>query len=338
MLRAFLAGDPSYEGVFVTGVRTTGIFCRPSCTARKPRPEHVDFFPTCEEAVASGYRPCRRCRPLEPLGGAPEWLRPLLGAVEADPTRRWLDSDLRALGHDPVRVRRWFQRHHGMTFHAYSRARRLGEALGRIGRGDGVARTAFAAGYESLSGFNEAVRRLAGEAPTATRAARMLRVTRIPTPLGPVVAAADEDALRFLEFADRRPLAEQLRRLGRPAPRVPTPGSNGVLDSLAVELDAYFAGERARFDVPVRTDGTPFQEQVWATLRRIPAGETRTYAQVARTIGRPTAIRAVARANADNPISIVIPCHRVVGSDGSLTGYGGGLWRKRRLLDLERGG
>lgn len=336
MLRAFLDADATYEGVFVTGVRTTGIFCRPSCPARKPKPDNVVFFPTCEEAIASGYRPCRRCRPLEPLGGAPVWLRPLLRAVEADPTRRWLDADLRALGHDPARVRRWFKRHHGMTFHAYSRARRLGEALGRIQQGDGVARTAFDAGYESLSGFNEAVRKLAGEAPTESKDARIVWMTRVPTPLGPMVAAATDTAVCLLEFADRRALSTQLRRLGRRVPSIFAPGRNPVLDRLVAELDEYFEGERRDFDVPLSTNGTPFQERVWAALREIPSGRTRSYSEVARAIGRPTAVRAVAHANGDNPIAILVPCHRVIGIDGSLTGYGGGLWRKRRLLDLER--
>ncbi len=336
MLRAFLAADQTYEGVFVTGVRTTGIFCRPSCSARKPKADNVVFFSTCEEALASGYRPCLRCRPLEPLGGAPAWLRPLLREVEADPTRRWLDADLRALGHDPVRVRRWFKRHHGMTFHAYSRARRLGEALGRIQQGDGVARTAFDAGYESLSGFNDAVRKLAGEAPTESKDARIVRMTRVSTPLGPMVAAASDASLCLLEFADRRALSTHLRRLGGRVPTIFAPGRNPVLERLIAELEEYFAGTRSSFDVPLSTNGTPFQERVWAALQEIPAGRTRSYSEVARAIGRPRAVRAVARANGANPIAILVPCHRVIGADGSLTGYGGGLWRKRRLLDLER--
>jgi AraC family transcriptional regulator of adaptative response/methylated-DNA-[protein]-cysteine methyltransferase len=223
-----------------------------------------------------------------------------------------------------------------MTFHAYSRARRLGEALGRIHEGEGVARTAFDAGYDSLSGFNEAVRRFAGDAPTASKDARIVRITRIPTPLGPMVAAADDDGVCFLEFADRRALSAQIRRLNRRAPSVFVPGPNPVLERLATELEEYFAGVRHRFDVPVHPRGTAFQERVWEALREIPAGETRSYSEVARAIGRPRSVRAVARANGANPISILVPCHRVIGADGSLTGYGGGLWRKQRLLDLER--
>jgi len=337
MMRAFMAADASYEGVFVTGVTTTGIFCRPSCSARKPKPGNVEFFSTCRDALTAGYRPCRRCEPLKPLGDSPRWLRPLLRAVDQEPTRRWLDADLRALDLDPARVRRWFKRHHGMTFHAYARARRLGEALGRIQQGDSVTHTAFDSGYDSLSGFNEAVRKLTGDVPTASRDALLVHVTRIPTPLGPMVAAATDEAVCLLEFADRRSLSSQLRKLGRRVPSVFAPGENAVLERLGHELGEYFAGERRRFDVPLLAPGTPFQERVWAALREIPTGETRSYGELARSIGRPTAVRAVARANGDNRLAILIPCHRVIGSDGSLTGYGGGVWRKRRLLDLERG-
>ena len=125
MLAAFLRRDPTFDGVFVTGVSTTGIFCRPTCPARKPRPEHLSFFGTPREALLAGFRPCKRCRPLEPAGAPPDWLRPLLDAVEDDPERRWSDEDVRARGLSPERVRRWFKRHHGMTFQAYSRARRI---------------------------------------------------------------------------------------------------------------------------------------------------------------------------------------------------------------------
>lgn len=339
MLRAFTRRDPAYEGVFLTAVRTTGIFCRPTCPARRPRPDNVEFFATSAEALLAGYRPCRRCRPMEPVGETPRWLAGLLREVDRDPARRWRDPDLRALGLDPSRVRRWFKAHHGMTFHAYSRARRLGTALGRIRRGDAVTPSAFDAGYDSLSGFNEAFRKLAGSSPTAAASrGETVSVTRIPTPLGPMVAAATEKALCLLEFADRRMLPTQLGRLNRYVPGVLTPGDNEVLRRVGGQLEEYFAGSRRTFDVPLRTPGTPFQERVWRELRKIPAGETVSYGALARRIGRPGAVRAVGRANGDNRVAILIPCHRVVGADGNLTGYGGGLWRKRRLLEIEGAG
>jgi AraC family transcriptional regulator of adaptative response/methylated-DNA-[protein]-cysteine methyltransferase len=335
MLEAFLARNASYEGVFVTAVRTTGVFCRPTCAAKKPAPANVEFYPSAREALLAGYRPCRRCQPMEPPGAAPKWLAPLLEAVEADPTRRWRDADLREMGINPDRVRRWFRRHHGMGFHAYHRARRLGLALGRIRLGDSVTAAAFDTGYESLSAFNDAFRRLLGASPRQTRGSTMISVNRIPTPLGPMLAGATDEALCLLEFTDRRMLETQLQRLRSRLGAVLVPGSNPVLERVAAELERYFSGELQTFSVPLASPGTELQEQVWAELSRLSYGTTASYAEVARAIGRPGAVRAVARAIGDNRIAIVIPCHRVIGSDRRLTGYGGGLWRKRRLLELE---
>lgn len=335
MLEAFLERDDAFEGVFVTAVVTTGIFCRPTCSARKPKPHNVEFYATPRDALVAGYRPCRRCRPLRAPGATPAWIVPLVDAVEADPTRRWRDADLRELGLDPARVRRWFQSQHGMTFHAYSRARRLGEAIGHIQEGGQVSRTAHEAGYESLSGFTEALRQFAGRAPATLEHARVVTVTRIPTPLGQMIAGAADGRLVLLEYADRRALPSQLERLSKALDAVLVPGEDDVLAELTRQIEAYFAGERREFDIPLETSGTDFQEQVWAALRAIPSGTVRSYGAVAEAIGRPTATRAVARANGDNRIAILIPCHRVIGADGSLTGYGGGLWRKKRLLELE---
>jgi AraC family transcriptional regulator of adaptative response/methylated-DNA-[protein]-cysteine methyltransferase len=335
MMRAFLSKDASFEGVFFTGVRTTGIFCRPTCSARKPRPENVEFFANAPAAILAGYRPCRRCEPMKTPGATPEWIHPLIIEVEADPTRRWRDRDLRARGLDPARVRRWFQAEHGMTFHAYSRARRLGQALGRIREGSTVSETAFASGYDSLSGFNEAFRKLAGGSPTDVQGATGVVVTRIGTPLGPMVAAATSEAVCLLEFADRPKLPTQFRTLTRRLDCVLAPGSSPLLAELARELEAYFKTGRADFSVPLVLPGTLFQTKTWAELRTVPAGSTISYGELARRLARPSAVRAVARANGDNRIAILVPCHRVIGSDGSLTGYGGGIWRKRKLLELE---
>jgi len=336
MLAAVLARDTSFDGVFVTAVRTTGIFCRPSCPAKKPRPEHVTFFASTREALVAGFRPCRRCRPLEARGQAPDWLRPLLAEVEADPLRRWKDADLRGLRLNPDRVRRWFLQQHDMTFHAYTRARRLALALGRIQGGDPVTPAALDHGYDSLSGFNDAFRRFFGDAPTRSGHLRVLAVRRLPTPLGPMVAAAGDDGLHLLEFADRRMLETQIRRLRRRLPVEFAPGSHTLLDRMAGELEEYFAGRRRDFTVPLATPGSDFQREVWERLCEVPYGATASYSEIARDLGQPRSVRAVARANGDNRLAIVIPCHRVIGADGKLTGYGGGLWRKQRLLDHER--
>jgi AraC family transcriptional regulator of adaptative response/methylated-DNA-[protein]-cysteine methyltransferase len=336
MMAAFHARDAQYDGVFVTAVTSTGVFCRPTCPARRPREENVEFYATARDALLAGFRPCLRCRPLEPDGMSPGWVRELLAAVEEDPLRRWTDADLRHRDLDPDTVRRWFQAHHGMTFHAYHRARRLGLALGQIRNGTDVTSSALDHGYDSLSGFNDAFRQLFGEAPSRAANAVVVVVERLLTPLGPMLAGATEEGLCLLEFGERRMLATQLDRLRRRLGCVMVPGTNPIIEQTAGELRAYFAGSLRVFTVPIIDPGTDFQRLVWAQLRAIPYGGTASYAEIARHIGQPTAVRAVARANGDNRLALVIPCHRVIGSDGSLTGYGGGLWRKKRLLEHER--
>lgn len=337
MIRAFEARDASYDGIFVTGVKTTGIFCRPACPAKKPRLENIEFYASPREALFAGFRPCKRCRPMQSKDHPPDWLRPLLAEVEKEPGRRWQDRDLRQLSLSPDRVRRWFKQHHDMTFQAYNRARRLGTAMGQLQLGSDVTTVAFENGFESLSGFNDAVRRQHDMTPSNLRKARKLSITRLPTPLGSMLACASEDALCLLEFADRRMLETQLKRTQKALGALLVPGDNDVLRLVSEELDSYFRGKLQHFTVPLETTGTPFQEQVWHALLKIPYGTTTSYGALSERIGKPTAMRAVARANGDNRIAIIIPCHRVIGKDGTLTGYGGGLWRKRRLLDIEMG-
>ncbi|HEX6940293.1 MAG TPA: methylated-DNA--[protein]-cysteine S-methyltransferase, partial [Longimicrobiales bacterium] len=265
-----------------------------------------------------------------------EPIRALLEEVERDPARRIGDAELRRRGIDPGFVRRWFKAHHGMTFHAYQRALRVGSALTELARGAPITRAAYGSGFESLSGFHDALRRITGLPPSRSRAVTTVLLTRVLTPLGPMLLGANETGVCLLEFTDRRMLETQLRRLARRLDCVFVPGTNDFGRRLEAELEAYFAGELRTFETPLDTSGTEFQRRVWDALRAIPYGETRSYADQARTIGQPDAVRAVARANGDNRIAIVIPCHRVIGKDGALTGYGGGLWRKRYLLELER--
>jgi AraC family transcriptional regulator of adaptative response/methylated-DNA-[protein]-cysteine methyltransferase len=172
MERAFFESDSSYDGIFFTAVRTTGIFCRPSCPARKPLPGNVEFFATVREALFAGYRPCRRCDPATPPGTAPGWVKTLLDAVESDPARRLHDEDLRALGVEPARARRYFVEHYGMTFHAYCRGRRLSGALRQLRSGEPLDDVALGTGWDSHSGFREAFTRTFGTSPGAARTAR----------------------------------------------------------------------------------------------------------------------------------------------------------------------
>ncbi len=336
LYRALVARDSTFDGLFVAGVITTGVFCRPTCGARKPKPENVEYFASAADALQHGYRPCKLCNPLGVPGEAPAWLQPLLDDVHADPQRRWRDQDLRDRDLEPDRVRRWFQKHHGMTFHAYGRALRLATAFGRLGSGDGVVESAFGAGYESVSGFAEAFAKTTGRSPAQSRTLRLIRIARVLTPLGPMVAGATDEGLCLLEFADRRMLETQIGRIQKALGARALPGASPHVAKLEQELAEYFSGARRIFSVPLVTAGTPFQERVWSALQAIPYGETRSYRDQADAIGRPEAVRAVARANGDNRISILIPCHRVIGKDGQLVGYGGGVWRKRHLLELER--
>jgi AraC family transcriptional regulator of adaptative response/methylated-DNA-[protein]-cysteine methyltransferase len=337
MRRAFLHGDASYDGVFYTGVRTTGIFCRPSCTARKPRPENVEFFATPREASFSGYRPCKRCRPLDADGRPPAWVQRLLARIEADPAGRIAAADLRAAGIDPARARRYFVRHYGMTFQAWCRARRLGDAFQMIKEGAPVSQAASSVGYESESGFREAFARAFGTTPAEAAGGEAILLDWIPSPVGPLIAGANDQGLCLLEFTDRRMLETQLETLRRRVGPVLLPGRSRWLDALRTQLGEYFAGQRRDFDLPLVIRGTPFQERVWRALLTIPFGETWSYRELAERVGQPGASRAVGTANGMNRIAIVIPCHRVVNADGKLGGYGGGVWRKQVLLDLERG-
>ena len=335
MYRALVEKDPAFDGLFFTGVTTTGVFCRPTCTARKPRRENVVFFSTARDALLAGYRPCQVCRPVQPPGAMPEVVRRLLAEVESDPSLRLRDTDLRERGIDPTALRRWFKKSHGLTFQGYVRALRIGAAFGRIKHGDTATAAAFDHGWESLSGFGEAFRKVMGTPPKGAPD-RVIAVTRIETPLGPMLAGATEDGICLLEFVDRRMIETQLVRLQRLLGENLVPGTSGHFDRLAGELQRYFTGELQSFESPLDMRGTEFQRRVWSGLLSIPYGQTRSYSEQATLIGAPNAVRAVARANGDNRVAIVIPCHRVVGADGSLTGYGGGLWRKRWLLDLER--
>ncbi len=337
MYRALLDRDSSFEGVFVVGVRTTGIFCRVTCAARKPKRENVEFFACASEALAAGFRPCRKCRPLHAVGTSPAWLDSLLAAIDADPQKRWTDRELAAHDLQPARVRRWFQANHGMTFQTYSRMRRLGAAWTQLQTGKSATRTAFDSGYESLSGFGDALKQYLGTPPSAAAQGRApIWLTRVLTPLGPLLAGATDQGLCLLEFADRRMLPLQLRRVTRELDRRLLFGRHAILEAAREQLDEYFAGRRTEFTLPLEFVGTPFQRLVWNQLSHIPYGSTRSYEALAKAIGRPGAPRAVGRANGDNRLAIVIPCHRIVRSDGTLGGYGGGKWRKQALLDLEQ--
>ena len=335
MYRALVERDQSFEGLFYACVRTTGIFCRPTCHARKPKPENVEFAPSVQEALHRGYRPCLLCEPMS-AGAAANWLAPLLDEIKTQPEVKLKDQDLRLRGLDPVQVRRTFKRSFGMTFQAYQRAYRLGTAMKALHAGAATIDAGMDAGFESDSGFREAFARVFGDTPGRARGTALLTATWIESPLGPLLAIASDQGLELLEFVDRRALETELRELRRTLGAAVVPGDHAILRRTAEQLHEYFAGTRRDFDLPLAQRGSPFQLAAWQALRDIPYGATRSYTDMARRVGSPGAVRAIGRANGRNQIGIVIPCHRVIRADGSLCGYGGGRWRKQWLLDHEK--
>lgn len=336
MYKALVDKDSSFEGVFVAAVKTTGIFCRPTCTARKPRPENVEFFPSTKEAIVHGYRPCKVCRPMEALAQTPPYIQALLAELAADPTQRFKDGHLRARGIEPSKLRRWFLKHHGITFHAYQRMFRINTAFKKIQAGDTVMAAAFDMGYDSLSAFNDSFKNVFGVPPSGSKQVNVIDMQRLETPLGPMMACAVAEGICLLEFTDRKMLETELKALAKICKATILQGDNPHFKILSQQLCEYFSGRRTTFSVPLFMPGTPFQQAVWHELQRIPYGTTRSYSQQAAALNKPEAVRAVASANGMNRIAILVPCHRVIGANGNLTGYGGGLWRKQRLLALEK--
>jgi AraC family transcriptional regulator of adaptative response/methylated-DNA-[protein]-cysteine methyltransferase len=336
MERASRNRDASYDGIFFIGVKTTGIFCRPSCPAKSPLPQNREYFPSAREAIFAGYRPCKRCRPLAVNGEPPAWVKQLIAKVEANPAERIRDADLRRMSIDPARARRYFLKHHGMTFQAYCRGRRMTQALQQIKHGANLDEVVLGNGYDSHSGFRDAFVRTFGDAPGRSRDADCIVVSWVESPVGPLVVGANEKGACLLEFTERRMLETQFATLRKRFQCAIVPGENKYVKQLKDELRRYFSGELTKFAVPLTYPGTPFQQKVWTGLLQIPYGKTISYEELANRVGSPGAQRAVGHANGQNRIAIVIPCHRVVNKGGKLGGYGGGLWRKQYLLDLEQ--
>lgn len=335
---ALFEKNPAYDGAFFAAVKTTGIFCRTTCTARKPKQENVCFYDTFHEAMAAGYRPCKICRPMESANRIPDDIADLLREVEAQPDFRITEWELKKRGFDPNTLRRWFQKHYGMTFQAFCRTNRINAAFGAMKEGSSVLTAALESGYSSTSGFSTAFDKTIGGTPGKMKkqTKNVLVYQRFDAPLGPMVVVASEEGVCLLEFGDRRMLESEFQDLQRRLGAVILPGSNQLTEEAMRQVTEYFAGKRQTFDVPLHTPGTEFQQQVWSALREIPYGSVRSYGEIAARIEAPKAVRAVGTANGMNRIAIMIPCHRVIGADGALTGYGGGLWRKDWLLKHEQ--
>ncbi|MFO0858525.1 MAG: methylated-DNA--[protein]-cysteine S-methyltransferase [Phycisphaerales bacterium] len=346
MLRAVRDRDATSNGLFYFAVTTTGVFCRPHCKSRAAREEHIEFFPTAQEALLHGYRACKRCRPdaLRNANEPPAVVQQLLNMI----TDAWPA---------PVRMRhvieaglpfasemRAFKAHTGLSFAAYQRAKRVGAGLSAIRKGTSMASAQLAAGFGSSSGFRHAIKQLLGQPPSKATSSHVLHAAWLESPLGPmiaVIATEPAPALVTLDWIDRKGLERELLRVraklgGADGEAAIVASEHPLLKDVQKQLKAYFANAKHQFTIPLHESvGTDFQRRVWGELCRIPIGKTRSYLQQATALKDPKAVRAVALANGANFRGIVIPCHRVIGSDGSLTGYGGGLDRKRWLLEHE---
>ncbi|MEZ4819131.1 MAG: methylated-DNA--[protein]-cysteine S-methyltransferase [Bdellovibrionota bacterium] len=335
MYEASVRKDQAYEGVFVMAVKSTKIFCRPTCRAKKPLQKNVEFFPSAQEALGYGYRPCKMCKPMQ-TDTTPVDIKGLISEIQQRPDIKIKDTDLRAKNIDPTRVRRWFQKNHGISFHAYQRLIRINNGYLQIQKGESVIDSAMDTGFDSLSGFNQRFKSVFGEVPSQAKQKNVIILDRFSTVLGPMFVASTSKGVCLLEFTNRRMLENEFKDLQKRCNAIFIPGQNEHIQQAQQELKEYFAGKRTVFSVSLDTPGTAFQQKVWQQLCTIPLGITRSYQEQANAIGNPKAVRAVARANGMNRVAVIIPCHRVIGSDGSLIGYAGGLPKKKWLLEHEQ--
>lgn len=328
---AFMRRDRRWDGRVIGAVSTTGIYCKPSCPARRPKREHVVFYATAEEARAAGYRSCLRCKPDE-VGRDREAVAKAVKVIEQAEEVPTLADLAEAVGYAPHHFQRLFKRDLGVSPAEYARGlrnRRSETALKVNGR---VTDAVYDAGYSGPSSFYSDAKERLGMTPSAWRdggRGETIRWTHFDSPLGQMLIAATSNGICRLTFDDTE---DSLRRLFPQATIVED--RNGLRELVEGALAAI---ERplAMPDLPIDVAGTAFQEAVWRELRKIPSGETRSYAEIAAAIGHPKAVRAVGSANGDNHVCVLIPCHRVIRSDGSLGGYGGGIERKKKLLASE---
>lgn len=334
--QALLDRNSQYIGVFFVGVKTTSVFCIATCRARKPKKENVEFYLSFEGALLNGFRPCKVCKPTQYANEAPPNIVSAIEMVKKNPKEKVSDDILRKNGLDPYAIRRWFKKHYGMTFQAYQRMYRINNAFKELKDSHSSTRTAFDSGYDSLSGFGYTYKKLIGKSPANSRDRNVILIDRLTTPLGPMFVCATERGICLLEFTDRKMLETEFKDLQKRLNAVILSGENSHTKQLKKELGEYFEGNRKDFNISLEMPGTVFQKEVWNMLRQIPYGQTSTYDEQALALSNKNRVRAVARANGMNRVSILIPCHRVIGTDGSLTGYGGGIPRKKWLLDFEK--
>ncbi|MBI3734160.1 MAG: bifunctional DNA-binding transcriptional regulator/O6-methylguanine-DNA methyltransferase Ada [Chloroflexi bacterium] len=337
--QAVLQRDREADGAFVYAVRSTGIYCRPSCPSRRPQRAQVVFYERPAAAEQAGFRACRRCQPrqIAPSAPEPEWVRAACDYIEAHPGEPLTLDTLSARVHvSPYHLQRTFKRVTGVTPRQYAEARRLERLKTGLKNGGTVTGALYEAGYGSSSRLYERSADQLGMTPAAYRKGGLgmqIHYTLAACRLGRLLVAATEKGLCAVSLGDADAALEAALRQEYPAADLRR--ADAALGEWVHALTDYLSGQPLRGDLPLDVQATAFQRQVWDALRAIPYGQTRTYSQIALSLGNPKATRAVGHACASNPVSLVIPCHRAVRADGGLGGYRWGLERKRRLLETE---
>ena len=332
--------DERFQNLFVLAVRTTGIYCRPTCPARRPKRENASFFATPEEAQHAGFRACKRCKPNDIDAGDPavDLARRICQYIDTHVEESVTLKELgEALDVSPFHLQRTFKRVTGITPNEYLRARRLAALKDGLQDGESVASSLYSAGYGSSSRVYEQASAALGMTPATFRKGGLgmtIGYEIAECPLGRLLVAATERGVCAVYLGDADNELTAILRSEFPNAKVGEGGPE--MTSTVAAILAHLEGEQPNLDLPLDVQATAFQRRVWDELRRIPYGEQRTYQQIAEALGRPKGARAVGRACASNPASIVIPCHRAVGSDGKLHGYRWGIDRKRKLLDREQ--
>ena len=345
---AVLSRDAGFDGLFVYAVRSTGVYCRPTCPSRRPSQSQALFFAAPEEAQTAGYRPCRRCRPDQPgesaelARRASQYIDDYIEEYDSLPLLAELSE---AVGVSDSRLRRVFRQETGLTPAQYARARRLGRFKSLLRDSESVTSATFDAGYGSSSRLYENASEQLGMTPASYRkggAGAVIRYIFTDSALGGLLVAGTASGICAVKLGDdAEPLIAELRDEFPAAEFLSTDLGDGAPESAGLRqwvesILQYLDGDRLNIDLPLDVLATVFQWRVWRQLQAIPSGETRTYQQLAEELDQPTASRAVGRACATNPVAPIVPCHRAVRKDGGLAGYRWGLHRKEALLDMER--
>jgi AraC family transcriptional regulator of adaptative response/methylated-DNA-[protein]-cysteine methyltransferase len=331
-----MARDARQDGRFVFAVRTTGIYCRPSCPSRRPRRDSVEFYANPNDAERAGYRACLRCKPTEVSSQAQHVARARQLLDNSEGIMTLADLSKR-VGLSSFHLQRLFKRATGLSPREYQSARRMQHVKSGLRKGDDVTTALYDAGFGSPSRLYEKSGQQLGMTPGEYRrggSGATIRYAIAPTPLGRMLVAATDRGLCAVRFAET--VTELERDLRNEFHSATLYRDDAALKEYVEPLVASIRGDNSPIDLPLDIRATAFQQKVWDMLRRIPRGETRSYTEVAREIGEPTAVRAVARACATNPVALAVPCHRVVRSDGDISGYRWGVERKKKLLEREQ--